>query len=63
MGQALKQRREIGEFVLHQRVAVILLSGFGGTKKPKAREAVYWLPNQWVSAVGLNYFPARGEGW
>ena len=25
---------------------------FRKTKKPKARETVTWLPNQWVAAVG-----------
>lgn len=58
----MKQRREIGELVPHPRVAVVLRGGLRETKKPKVREAVYWLPNQWVAAVGLKRFPGRGEG-
>lgn len=49
--QALKQRREIGDPLLHPRVTVILPGDLRKTKKPKAREAVTWLPNQWVAAV------------
>lgn len=63
--QALKQRREISEFVRHPMVTMILPAGLVETRKPKSREAVCWLPNQWVAAMGLQcrpYFPARGEG-
>lgn len=61
----MKQRREISELVLYPRVAMILPAGLGETRKPKAREAVCWFPNQWVAAMGLEsrpYVPARGEG-
>lgn len=47
----MKQRGKIGGLLLHPTVAMILPGDFRKTKKPKARETVTWLPNQWVAAM------------
>ena len=47
-----RERKDWWTLLLHPTVAVILPGDFRKTKKPKARETVTWLPNQWVAAVG-----------
>ena len=45
--------------------SLILPAGLGETRKPKAKEAVCWLPNQWVAVMGLRVpalLPSLGRG-